>query len=255
VSTVQSVERAIALLEATARQPGRLVDLAARVDLPTSTAARLLDTLEGTNALRRAADGTYRIGPLVRGMGTTTDPGIDVVTAAEPHLNDLAAELDEAACLSIVVDHDTITIRQVDAPKPVQAEDWTGTRVPLHAGSTGFVVMATWPDDRINAFLAGDLPPFTDNTVTDPTELRERIRQARTERVIWTHAEYVVGLSSCAAAILDSRGHAIGALYTYGPSYRFPPAERADAIAELILARADRVSADLGHRPTPGAAT
>lgn len=163
----------------------------------------------------------------------------------------MAADLDEAACIATVVGHDVVTVRQVDSPKPIQAENWTGTRVPLHAGSAGFVILATWTEEEVEEFLVGNLPSFTDNTVVDPDSLRSLISKVRLRRVIWTHGEYVDGLSSCAAAILDARGNSIGALYTYGPSYRFPTPDTGGDIAAQVLKRADQISADLGYR-NPG---
>ena len=250
MTTVQSVERALSLLEEVGREPGGLVDLAARVDLATSTAARLLGTLESAGAVRRLDDGIYRIGALVQVMAGSLDPGVDLQTAADRHLVEMAAHLDEAVCLAILVGTDTVTIRQVDAPKPVQAEDWTGTRVPLHAGCAGLVVMATWPDPAVDKYLAGELSACSEQTVTDPRELRMRVDRIRVHHTMWSHGEYVAGLSSCAAAVRDARGRAVGALYTYGPTYRFPPSEKANEIAGLVLTRADEISADLGFRPT-----
>lgn len=249
MTTVQSVERALALMQEVARAPGGLVDLAARAELPTSTAARLLATLEAVDALRRDDAGLYRIGPTVSSMAGTVDPGHNLQTISDRHLVELAAELDEAMCLSILVGHDTVTIRQVDAPKPVQAEDWTGTRVPLHAGCAGLVVMATWPDADIDDYLAGDLATSSENTLTDPVDLWARIHEARSRRVLWSHGEYVVGLSSAAAAVVDAHGRGVGALYTYGPTYRYPPEGRADVISALVLERADAISAQLGYVP------
>ena len=112
--------------------------------------------------------------------------------------------------------------------------------------------MATWADEDVEEFLAGDLEACTEATITDPDKLRERIRRTRAERVIWTDSEYVTGLASCAAAILDTRGRAIGSLYAYGPNYRFPTPRLADAIAAVILKRADAISAELGYRPGSG---
>jgi len=254
VATVQSVERALLLLQEAARRPGGLVDLAARVELPTSTAARLLATLESVEAVSRDDDGAYRIGPMVSSMTGTVAPGLNLQTIADRHLVELAADLDEAMCLSILVGGDTVTIRQVDSPKPVQAEDWTGTRVPLHAGCAGLVVMATWPDADIDDYLAGDLVASTENTITDPARLWERIHEARDNRVLWSHGEYVLGLSSAAAAVLDSQGRGVAALYTYGPSYRYPPEGEADSIAALVRERADAISEQLGHAPAPSEA-
>ena len=252
MNSVQSIERALTLMEEAARQPGGLVDLARRADLPVSTTARILGTLEGAEAVTRSPDGSYRIGSLMRSMGKSLDLGTDLLTASEHHLSAMAADLDEAACISTVVGHDVLTVRQVDAPKPIQAEDWTGTRVPLHAGSAGFVIMATWPEAEVEAFLAGNLPALTDRTVVDPDALRSLINDVRRRRVIWTHGEYVEGLSSCAAAILNARGDAVGALYTYGPSYRFPQPDTASDVAAQVLDRADRISAELGYRAPEG---
>ena len=107
MTTVQSVERAVALLQEVARAPGGLVDLAARVGLATSTAARLLATLESVDALRRDDAGLYRIGPTVSSMADTVDPGHNLQTISDRHLVELAAELDEAMCLCILVGRDT----------------------------------------------------------------------------------------------------------------------------------------------------
>ena len=89
-------------------------------------------------------------------MVSATDSTASLEVIAHPHLVDLSEELDEAACFSIVSGDDTITVDQVDAPKPIQAENWTGTRVPMHAGSAGIVVMATWDDREIDRYLAGN---------------------------------------------------------------------------------------------------
>jgi len=255
VSSVQSVERALAILREIGREPGGLVDLAARVELATSTAARLLATLEAEDAIVRDADGVYTIGATIQALTGTADATRTLEMIVHPHLVDLAAELDEAMCLAMLSGYDTVTVDQVDAPKPIQAENWTGTRVPLHAGGAGLVVMATWSDEEVEHYLAGDLLVCNENTVTDPDRLRSRIRQARMRRVMWTHGEYVEGLSSASAAILDAAGRAVGALYTYGPSYRFPASGEADRVAALVLARADDVSAELGHHRLESAAS
>ena len=247
MSTVQSVDRALALLQEIGRSPGGLVDLAARVDLATSTAARLLATLEAGDAIARDGDGVYTIGPAIQTLTGPVDAARSLEMISHPHLVELSTELDEAVCLALVSGFDTVTVDQVDAPKPIQAENWTGTRVPLHAGGAGIVVMATWDDGLVEEYLTGELIACSVNTVTDPDRLRSRVRQARMRRVMWTHGEYVDGLSSASAAILDSTGRAVGALYTYGPSYRFPARGDADRVAAKVLARADEISAELGH--------
>lgn len=238
------------LLREVGREPGGLVDLAERVDLATSTAARLLATLESEGAVRREDDGTYLVGPLIQQMASGDDPSQQVRAVVYPHLVELSEELGEAICLSVVSGREIVTVDQVDAPKPVQAENWTGTRVPLHAGGAGLVAMATWTDDEVDDYLAGDLVACSPETVTDADQLRGRIKRVRSGRVMWTHGEYVEGLSSCSAAVVGPNGRAIGALYTYGPTYRFPPKGESAAVAARILEIADEINAQLGHHRT-----
>lgn len=246
---VQSVERAMGILRSVGEQPGGLVDIAARTGLPTSTAARLLATLEHEGGLRRDIDGVYRIGPEIIAMAGPTS-GSDVVALSRQHMVDLADQLGEAVALSIPAGATTTTVAQVDAPKPVRAEDWTGTVVPLHAGCMGLVTLAFWEVDEIDAYLSHDLDTFTEHTVTAPQTIRDRIEVLRNGDMLWTHGEYVDGISSVAAPIVNELGHAVAALYSYGPSYRFPASDSrgrsAVEVAQLVSARAAAISVDLG---------
>ncbi len=250
MSGVQSVERALSILRAVGVTPGGLVDIADRTDLPTSTASRLLATLQREGALRRDASGVYRIGPDIVSMAGPT-AGSDIVALARRQMIALADDLGEAVALSVPSGRTTTTIEQIDAPKPVRAEDWTGTVVPLHAGCVGLVTLAFWKSSDVDIYLETKLEVFTPQTVVDPTSIRARLESLRRGEPLWTHGEYVEGISSVAAPIRNERGHAVAALYVYGPSYRFPPdtaagVQSAHAIAQRVTRRAIDISLDLG---------
>ncbi len=247
---VQSVERALAILREVGSGPGGLVDLANRVELPTSTAARLLTTLEDQGCLRRDGAGIYRIGPAIIAMAGP-QAGSDVVSVSDPHMAVLADELGEAVALSLPAGPITTTVLQMDAPKPVRAEDWTGTEVPLHAGCMGLSTLAFAPPDQIEDYLAGPLERFTEATVVAPSAIRKRLERVRRGEALWTHGEFVDGLSSVAAPIFNEAGHAVASLYTYGPTYRYPAQGTSGVgsgawVAERLVERADAVSAELG---------
>ncbi len=40
---------------------------------------------------------------------------------------------------------------------PVQVRDWTGTRAPMNGAPSGLVLLAEWPEDALDAYLAGEL--------------------------------------------------------------------------------------------------
>lgn len=253
MGTVQSVDRALLLLAEIGREPAGLVALSHRVDLATSTTGRLLGTLEAAGAIVRDDTSSYHIGPLVNSMVQPSDAASSLEAIVHPHLVKLSEQLDEAACLALVSGDDTITVDQVDSPKPIQAENWTGTRVPMHAGSAGAVVMASWPDAEVDRYLDGNLARFNDSTVVDPGLLRKRINQARLRKVMWSHGEFVEGLSSCSSPIVDGSGRAVGVLYAYGPSFRFPANGEAQRIAAVVFARAEKISTELGWTHIMGA--
>jgi DNA-binding IclR family transcriptional regulator len=239
-SSVQSVQRAVALLGAVAERPAGLVELAAATDLPVSTAARLLGTLVGVDALRRHADGTYVIGPAVSALGPAVqddEPRLSEV--AYPHLVGLATTIDEATGLSVRAGDDTVTVLQVDVPRPVQAQNWEGMRWPLHAGGSGLSVMSTWDEHTLDAYLE-DHP--------DAVAVRERLAVGDPGGVWWTHGDYVEDLSSGAVAIRDRSGRAVAAVYAYGPSYRFPDPERLAEVEGALVETAGRVARAWGSR-------
>jgi len=233
MAAVQSVVRSIALLGEVANQPRGLVDLAEAAELPTSTAARLLGTLTDVDALRRDDDGVYRIGPAITSMVATGDVAPSLRGLAHPHMVELVAAVDEAVGLSIQVDDATVTIAQVDAPRPVQAEDWYGTRWSLLGGGSGFALLATWPDAEVERVL---------QDAADPERVRAGVADARRSGVSWSHGDYVDELSSVATAIVDRTGRAVGALYVYGPSYRFPNDDTVADVEQHLRDTADRIS-------------
>lgn len=239
---VQSVVRSIALLGEVANEPRGLVDLAEAARLPTSTAARLLATLTDVDALRRDADGLYRIGPAITSMAAGGDVAPSLRGLAHPHMVELVAAVDEAVGLSIRVDDATVTIAQVDAPRPVQAEDWYGTRWSLLGGGSGFAMLATWPDAEVERVL---------QDANDPAWVRAGVAAARRNGVSWSHGDYVAELSSVATAIVDRTGRAIGALYVYGPSYRFPRQATDVDVEQRLRATAERISRAWIGRTTP----
>lgn len=230
---VKSVERAIALLSQVAHRPGGLVDLADATGLPTSTTARLLATLEGLDALRRDDDGVYRIGPTVAVLAIPDAGEPSLRDIAFPYLEELATTLDEAVGLSVLAGEESVTISQVDTPRPVQAQNWEGTRWPLQQGASGHAIVATWDAEDIAAFVRAH---------PEVTDLAAHLADPPASGVWWSVGDYVEDLTSAAVPLLDGDGYGVATLYAYGPSYRFPSTETTDGIEAALLDRAARIS-------------
>jgi DNA-binding IclR family transcriptional regulator len=242
---VQSLERAFAILDEVAQRPAGVTAIAQRVRLPKSTVARLLATLEDVDAVERFDGVRWRIGPAVAALTDALSPERSLIGVARPFLVDLVAELGEDAGLGLPDGNDILYVDQVESDNPVQVRDWTGTRAPIHAVPSGLVLLAEWPEDALVSYLAGELAALTRHTITDPDALRGRLAEVREVGYAWGLEEFAEGIDSVAAPIRDVRGNAIAAIHVHGPSYRFPPRGRTDAIAAHVVLAAAVASAQL----------
>ena len=220
---VQSIKRSFALLRALASGPVGVTELAERVDLPKSTVARLLASLEEEQAVEQTeAGGEYRLGPGLIDLAGSAPRGRNLVAAARPHLLELAESIDEVAGLSIIDDGQVYYLDQTESSSNIQVRDWTGEYAPLHAVPSGLVILAYQPDGFIEEYLDGSLVRCTPWTMIDPAELRDRLEQVRSIGYVWVYEEFAEGINSVAAPVFEGDGSVEAALHVHGPAYRFP---------------------------------
>lgn len=251
---VQSVERAFAILDAVAQRPAGVTALADRLDLPKSTVARLLGSLEQVGAVERFDGRRWRVGPSVEAFARTVPPERSLAALARPTLAELVATIGEDAGLGLPDGYDVLYVDQVECDHPVQVRDWTGTRAPMHAVPSGLVFLADWPEDALDEYVAHGLSEVTPRTIADPSRLRERLEDVRRDGYAWGREEFVVGINSVAAAVRDARGHALAAIHAHGPSYRFPTRGDEERVAWEVVKSAAAISRRLARdEPALGA--
>lgn len=241
---MQSVDRAFALLRCLAGGPAGVSELASRVALPKSTVSRLLATLVELGAVEQVEHGgEYAVGDLMAEIAEGARPSRSLVALARPHIAELAAALGEAAGLGVLDGDRVLYLDQVAADTSVQVRDWTGERLAAHVVASGYVFGAADSEARLR-ILGSRLDAVTPASVIDANELGRRFDECAARGYEWTFGEYAVDLNSVAAPIRDHRGVVVAAVHAFGPSYRFPGA-RADQIAGVVVAAADRISSRL----------
>lgn len=246
MSRVQSIERAFAVLGALTDGPIGVTEVADRVDLPKSTAARMLTSLAREGAVEQVpGDTRYRLGPRIESLATGLAAARGLVAIARPYLAELAASIGEVAGLSVPEGDLIHYIDQVDSDNPVGVRDWTGARLAMHAVSSGLAVLALRPPAEIERYLAGSLERFTDRTMTDPDQLWARLQRILLDGYAWTNGEYTEDISSVAAAIAGANGEVIAAIHVHGPSYRFPASGRESVLGLEVATAANRIARTL----------
>ena len=235
----QSVQRAAAILRAAATRPdGETASgLARSTGLPVSTALRLMHTLEHEGLLVRRDDGRFAIGLGLARLGRNAEAGELLDATAVAALERLAAGTQETVTLSLVRGSEALdVVLQIDTPHMIKAVSWVGRHYPLHASSSGKVLLASLRPERLERFLDGPLERLTAATIVDPTALRDEIERVRSQG----HAEIVNeledGLASLSVPISDDERRLVATLNVTGPTFRFDAKRRGTALEPMRTA-------------------
>jgi DNA-binding IclR family transcriptional regulator len=249
---VQSVDRALTILENLARH-GELgvTEIAGDLGVHKSTAFRLVSVLEQHRLVEQIGErGKYRLGfGIIRLAGATT-ARMNLAMESQPFCRMLAAEFNETVNIAVLDTGAAMNITQEQGSAAVTAQNWIGKRTPLHATSSGKVLLAwTVAEDRGTA-LESELDRFTPHTITSASALHAELKQVREQGWACTAEELEIGLNAVAAPIRGDEGTVVAAISVSGPSYRLS-ADSFPAVAAKLLASADEISKQLGYCTTP----
>jgi DNA-binding IclR family transcriptional regulator len=249
-ATVQSVERAIAILKSFSVDEPELGvgELSRRLGLAKSTVFRLLATLEaGGLVAKNPQTGLYRLGVDLIGLADSVTGYANLRHVARPHLRDLAYTLQETVSLSILDRNDAVNVEQIVPPgRLVMRVGWVGRRMPVHAVSAGRAIIAFLPEEEVARLLGdGHLEALTPHTITDPQRLRAELARVREQGYATAFEELEEGLNALAAPVRNHEGRVIASVSVSGPAYRLTR-ERVREVAPLVIQTADRISREMG---------
>lgn len=249
---MQAVLTAFAVLEhVAAHQPIGVSDVARSMDLPKSTAQRMLKTLEtaGWVRPRSAEDPRWILTPRVLSVGARVGDAEALRTVAAEPMRILGQRTGETVHLTVHDGAEMILIAKVPSIHAVQPLSHIGGRSPVHATAGGKAVLAALaPADRALA-LRGGLPVLTPNTIADRAALDAELAGIRERGWAINHEEYLLGVSSVGAAIC-AHGRPLGAITVSVPTMRLDDA-LTDDYGRLSLAAVRDVERALDAAPAP----
>ena len=221
-------------------------EVARATGLPKSTTSRILASLEELGVVDRVSeDGRYAIGAGLATLTADVMPAGSLRELCRPYLIDLAEQSGEGTGLAIDDRGQVLYVDHIGSASPVQIRDWSGTRYPYHTVAAGFALMSTWTDDELAAYAGRGMEPFTTQTITTITGLRQKMRVVRRDGVAWTRTEFSDEITGVSAPIIDADGSAIAAISIYGPAWRFPGDRDEGELERLVREATDAVTARL----------
>jgi DNA-binding IclR family transcriptional regulator len=249
---VQSVDRAVAILEILARDgEAGVTEVARELGVHKSTASRLLAALDRRELVTQdAARGKFRLGVGIVRLAGAASAKLDLVQESRPVCRALAQEVGETVNLAILSGRDALYLDQAAGPAALSPHNWAGQRIPLHATSDGKILLAYLSEAGRAEHLAPPLARFTARTITDMASLAELLATIKARGYATAVDEFEAGLTAIAAPVRDAEGRVIASVSTSGPSFRIP-AGRIPVLAAAVRRAAADVSRRLGWTGPP----
>ena len=188
VQRIQSVERALAMLDLLAKspRPQTIPELAKTMEINRATAWRLINTLLEFELVEKDDEsGRFTVGSGAFKLAASTQTNL-MSRKARPVLERISALFGASAFLEIAARGELIVLDQIRMDLPEEV-DLAGMQVPLNCGSVGKLYLASLPDTQLENYLATPLAALTDHTITDPNELRTEVLQARISGVAYNY--------------------------------------------------------------------
>ena len=245
-TSIQVIERMVALLDALAEQPDpvSLKDLAVATGLHPSTAHRILNDLVLKRFVDRSEPGSYRLGMRLLELGNIVKSRINVREAALDFMRSLHRKTNQTINLSVRQGDEIVYIdRAFSERSGMQVVRAIGGRAPLHLTSTGTLFLSLDDPTTVRAYatrtgLAGQ----TKNSITDLTKLERELSQVRALGYARDNEELELGVRCMAAGIRDDSGRLIAGLSISAPTERLQ-----EEWLEDLTNTAGQISSVLGY--------
>src|SRR5437764_4945902 len=246
---VQSVDRALLIIETLAEDDEgyRLSDLAVRTGLSTSTAHRLLTTLEKRRFVQFDRDGSkWHVGAQSFVVGSTFVRRRNFATQAMPYLRKLRDQTRETANLAVVDDEAIIVLTRAESREIMRSLTKVGGRVAMAASGVGKAVLATYSDEDVNAIIRHHgMPRLTEKSIVRPGELFRELEKVRRRGFAIDDEEACMGLRCIAAVVYNDCSEPLAAISVSGMTSRLTD-ERLPMLGETVREVATELTLALG---------
>jgi IclR family acetate operon transcriptional repressor len=246
---VQSVDRALHIIETLAEDDEgyRLSDLAVRTGLSTSTAHRLLTTLEKRRFVQfDRTESKWHVGAKSFAVGATFTRRRNFVAQAMPYLRKLRDQTRETANLAVVDDETIIVLTRIESREIMRSLTKVGGRVAMVASGVGKAVLATYPDDDVSAIIRRHgMPKLTEKSIIRAGDLFRELAVIRKQGYAVDDEEARMGLRCVAAVVFNDCSEPLAAISVSGMTSRVTE-ERLPDIGKAVREVAAELTAAIG---------
>ncbi|AMB58061.1 IclR family transcriptional regulator [Microterricola viridarii] len=176
-----STDRLIRVLESftSTRTAQTAAEIGRRAGLPASSAHRIVGELVATGLLERDDDRRVRIGMRLWELATRSSRALRLRQAALGPMERVQRRVREHTQLAILEQDEALFVEQLSDPDSGSNATRVAGRLPLHASSSGLVLLAFGDRALQERVLAGPLSALTGETLVDQAALRRKLAEVR----------------------------------------------------------------------------
>jgi DNA-binding IclR family transcriptional regulator len=252
---VQTIERASSILDILGQSPQGISirELSDKIKLPKGTTHRLLSSLSYFGYVRQdTKTRNYLLGLKLVELGQLLLGQLDLRKEAESFLRDLAERTKETVHLVFLDRNEIVYIDKVETdqnPSGLKMASRVGLRNPAHSSAVGKVLLAHFSEEELKNFVKEKgLLKRTENTIVDPTQLREHLKSVRAQGYAIDDEENEKGIRCVAAPIYNEVGRTVAAISISGPAFRITKKVIQESLKKEVMETALKISQRLGFR-------
>ncbi len=258
-TVIQSVDRALILLEYIAAHPEKkltLTELAEVMDLDKSSVFRILTTLS-RHGLVRQEEGkkVYRPGFGIFGLASSLYDQMKLPVVISPFLREIAWKTRENAHLAVKSGTQAVFIDREQGSNRISTNTNIGDTEELYCTAVGKCLICDYSRQDLGT-LFDDHPfeRFTDRTVTDIDALSAELTEVKNQGYAVDMEEYESNVVCLACPIVNYQGRIIAAIGVSGPKDRgLPDLDRNIGIVRDAAEQINRLLAGAVNGSTDGA--
>ncbi len=224
--TVQSVERALRVLEAVGshRQGMSAKAIAAELGLTLPTTYHLLVTLvDAGYVLHERVEHRYVLGHRVRELSVALGHQLSVPPAVAAAVRSLHVRADAAAYYAVFRDEAVVVSHVEDSPRrPRMVPLGVGFHEVPHATAFGKVMLAAMSPAARRRALGTGLRCVTAATLVDRVALEAQLERVRETRLAWEVEELQAGWACLASPVHSPGGAVVAAVSVSVPVAEYP---------------------------------
>ncbi len=242
-SVIDRLVRVLATFDAehTAQSPS---NISRRAGLPASTGHRLVGELVSSGLLERDDEGRARVGMRLWELATRGSLALGLRQAALPAMERVQALVRQHTQLGVLDGDQVLFLERLSHPDAGANIARIAGRLPLHASSSGLVLLASAPPAVVERVLAAPIERLAPETIADPAALRRKLAEVR--RLGHAVAPGSIEAVSTGVAVpIRDRGSVVAALAVV-----LPRGDESDRVVAVLRAAAGEIEDALSRSST-----